>query len=76
MTQYYPIEERFIYPPPITGRPGYLAKYSGEKRCPWKGEHYLSGAHIMAYKAPNDLDTVYQIAKIVKVRKRIIIEEL
>ena len=44
-----------------------MAKYSGEKRCPKKGEWYLSGAIIGAYKAPNDLSTPYHIAKLVRV---------
>ena len=44
-----------------------MAKYSGEKRCPKKGEWYLSGAIIGAYKAFNDLSTPYHIAKLVRV---------
>lgn len=36
---------------------------SGEFRCPKKGEFYLSGALIQAYRAPNDLNTEYWIAK-------------
>ena len=41
---------------------------TGEKRKPRKGEWYLSGAEITAYRAPNDLSTVYHIAKLVRVR--------
>ena len=37
-------------------------KASGEFRPPRKGEHYLSGAIITAYRAPNDLDSPYWIA--------------
>jgi len=35
---------------------------TGEFRPPRKGEHYLSGAIIFAYRAPNDLSTPYWIA--------------
>ena len=34
---------------------------SGEKRCPKKGEYYLSGAIPEVYQAPNDLSTVFHI---------------
>lgn len=44
------------------------AIFSGEKRCPKKGEWYLSGAEVMAYRAPNDLTSVYHIAKLVKTK--------
>ncbi len=37
------------------------------KRCPKKGEYYLSGAVVMAYKAPNDLSTEFLIAEIISV---------
>ena len=47
---------------------GVKAIYSGEKRPPRKGEWYLSGAIPEAYRAPNDLDTPYHIARLVKVR--------
>lgn len=36
------------------------------RRCPKKGEWYLSGAIATAYKAPNDLSTEHRIAKLVK----------
>lgn len=35
---------------------------AGEKRAPKKGEFYLSGAIVEAYRAPNDLTTEYHIA--------------
>lgn len=35
---------------------------TGIKRPPRKGEWYLSGAIVSAYRAPNDLDTPYLIA--------------
>ncbi len=37
------------------------------KRSPRKGEWYLSGAIIQAYRAPNDLSTEFYIAEIVEV---------
>lgn len=42
------------------------AQYTGEKRCPKKGEWYLSGSIVEAYLAPNDLSTEFHIAKLVK----------
>ena len=44
------------------------AVYTGQKRCPKKGEWYLSGAEVQAWKAPNDLSTVFHIAKLVKTK--------
>ena len=39
-------------------------KATGEYRSPRKGEYYLSGAEIQAYKALNDLDGMqYWIAR-------------
>ena len=35
-------------------------------RPPCKGEYYLSGAIVMAYRAPNDLSTAYQVVEPVK----------
>ena len=37
---------------------------TGEFRPPKKGEWFLSGAEVMAYKAFNDLNTPYHIARI------------
>ena len=44
------------------------AIWTGEFRCPKKGEWYLSGSPIEAYRAPNDLPTKYHIAKLVKTK--------
>ena len=57
---------------------GIMAVWTGEKRAPKKGEWYLSGAIIAAYRAPNDLLTEYHIARLVKVRRetRLIVEPL
>jgi hypothetical protein len=45
----------------IPGKTRYLA--TGEFRAPKRGEYYLSGAIITAYRAPNDLTQVFWIAK-------------
>ena len=47
-----------------------MARYAGEKRPPKKGEWYLSGAVVTAYRAPNDLSTEYHIAKLVVVETK------
>lgn len=47
----------------------FYAKSTGEKRPPKKGEWYLSGAEVHAYRAPNDLSTPYVIAKLVLAKK-------
>ena len=44
------------------------ARWTGEKRPPRKGEWYLSGSIIEAYRAANDLLTPYHIAELVKTR--------
>lgn len=52
-------------------RPPYPKKYpeyftySGEKRCPKKGEWYLSGALGVAYLAPNELSMEFHIAAVI-----------
>lgn len=46
------------------------AVFTGEKRCPKKGEWYLGGAIVTAYRAPNDLSTVFHIARLVKVETK------
>jgi hypothetical protein len=46
-----------------SGEPfGSKFKASGEFREPKKGEWYLSGAIVEAYRSPNDLSTKYWIA--------------
>lgn len=41
-----------------------MARPTGEKRPPRKGEWYLSGAQVEAYRAHNDLSTPYHIAEL------------
>lgn len=50
---------------------GLVAVFTGVKRPPKKGEWYLSGAQVQAYRAPNDLGTSYPIAKLVAVETKI-----
>lgn len=51
-------------------------QWTGEKRRPKAGEWFLSGAVIVTYRAPVDLDTVYPIARIVLTRTRTVIDIL
>jgi hypothetical protein len=43
---------------------------TGEKRPPKKGEWYLSGAIIGAYRADGNLETPYHIARLVRVERK------
>lgn len=40
--------------------------WTGDHRPPLKGEWYLSGSVIEAYRAPNDLSTPYPIARLTR----------
>lgn len=44
------------------------ARATGEFRAPRRGEWYLSGATIEAYRAPSDLTTSFHIARLVRGR--------
>lgn len=44
-------------------------KATGQFRPPKKGEYYLSGAEIFAYRAPNDLSQPYWIAVEAEIKK-------
>jgi hypothetical protein len=46
---------------------GVRAMATGEFRPPYKGEWFLSGSYIEAYRAENDLRSSYHIAKLVVV---------
>ena len=52
--------------------PAIRARWTGETRPPLKGEWYLSGAIIEAYRAPSDLLTPYHIARLVSTRTMIV----
>lgn len=54
----------------------YLARSSGEYRPPKKGEWYLSGAIIEAYRALDDLTQSQFIATIVRVEREMHIREV
>lgn len=62
LTNKYPLWDN----PPGGNKNDYFAKPTGEKRCPKKGEWYLSGAITEAYQAKNDLTGEYYIARIEK----------
>lgn len=55
---------------PVEGKPWNIrAVNTGAKRPPERGEYYLSGAIVCAYRAPNDLPTAYHIARLVEVEE-------
>lgn len=54
----------------MRGKHHIMAEPTGEKRPPLKGEWFLSGAEVTAYRTPNDLSTPYHIARLVKVETR------
>lgn len=65
----YPLTD--YYPLPLAKsrqRMDLRAIWTGEKRPPKRGEWYLSGATIHAYRAPNDLTQIFPIARIVRIR--------
>ena len=62
---FYPLAD-YLYIPDRTKR--MRAQWTGEFRQPKKGEWYLSGAIIEAYKAPNDLSTKFHIVRIVETK--------
>lgn len=55
---------------PGEGLTGFKYKFeaTGEYRAPKKGEYYLSGAEIVAWRAPNDFTQEYWIAAPAKPR--------
>jgi hypothetical protein len=59
-------KERFVSQSFGEGARRFAAVPTGEKRPPRRGEWYLSGGPIAAYRAPNDLDHPYHIAKLVR----------
>ena len=48
----------------VEDRVGVRAVATGEFRPPRKGEWFLSGSYIEAYRAENDLPTAYHIARL------------
>jgi hypothetical protein len=51
----------------VEDRIGVRAMATGEFRAPRKGEWFLSGSYIEAYRAENDLTIAYHIARLVVV---------
>lgn len=55
---------------PVAGKPDHIrAQWTGVKRCPKKGEYFLSGSTITAYAAFQDMTSEYYIARLVEVRR-------
>ena len=48
-------------------------QYAGKKRCPKKGEWYISGAIPEGYKASNDLRTPFHIGTLVLTEAKTIV---
>jgi hypothetical protein len=48
----------------VEDRVGVRAVATGEFRAPRKGEWFLSGSYVEAYRAENDLNTAYHIAQL------------
>jgi len=44
------------------------------RRCPRKGEWYLSGAIVEAYQAPSDLSTEFMVVEKTRAARRVTIE--
>ena len=69
--EYYPVarsdlndKDKKKYGVTETSRNDLVAEWTGKKRSPKKGEWYLSGSKVMAYKAFNDLSPEYLIARL------------
>jgi len=66
---------RQLFPVAATGgliRDRVKAVKTGEYRRPKKGEYYLSGAIVEAWRASNDLKTPYWIARLIRVKTRVV----
>lgn len=72
LADYYPTMEKRLPPDVGYTNSQIMAVWDGQpRRCPKKGEWFLSGAIIAAYQAKNDLTTKYHIARVGMVRKRV-----
>ncbi len=67
--KYFPLADEplpeELYNLEVSDKVGIRAMATGEMREPRKGEGFLSGAIIEAYRAYNDLSSEYNIAKLV-----------
>lgn len=68
LSGFYPVTSRSHRALVDLGLAQVRAQPTGEYRPPRKGEWYLSGAIVEAYRAPNDLASAFHIAQIVRVR--------
>jgi hypothetical protein len=66
-----PFNDRFFPATFGTRSVGFGAVATSEFRAPRRGEWYLSGAVVCAYKAPNDIPTPFRIAKLVRVARSV-----
>lgn len=64
----YPIAEQPNAGPKLCRN--YCIVWTGEKRCPKKGEWFLSGSYIEGYRAFADMTTPYHIGKLVRKDQR------
>lgn len=69
-------ERRTLGLPDKGGRQNVRAVFAGRKACPSKGQWYLSGDIVEAYRAPNNFSTVQHLARLVRVKVTTIIEEV
>ena len=69
--KYYPLADEpspeDLYNLEVSDKVGVRAMATGEMRAPRKGEWFLSGAVVEAYRANNDISIQYNIAKLVVV---------
>lgn len=65
-----PFKERMVLPSLDVHPRGFRAAPTGQRRPPEKGEWYLSGAPVEAFRAPNDLTDTFMIARLVRVEMK------
>lgn len=66
----YPVWQPYFASLGLDNHKNLKARWTGEKRPPRRGEYFLSGAVIEAYKAENDLTTPYHIAELVEIETK------
>tara|TARA_R110002096_G_scaffold66682_2_gene162220 strand:- start:34938 stop:35174 length:237 start_codon:yes stop_codon:yes gene_type:complete len=67
------ISQKELYEIGATDRSKVKAVYSGQFRPPRKGEWFMSGSIVEAYKAKSDMTVSYHIARLVKVQMKEVI---
>ncbi|WP_164104227.1 hypothetical protein [Candidatus Laterigemmans baculatus] len=67
--KYFPLADEptteDLVPLGVPDKTGVRAMATGDSRKPRKGEWYLSGAIVEAYRAPSDLSSEFHIARLV-----------